>query len=201
MWWLNTLCEGFSLEFCLKYREKLYPPSSFFGSQFGLTEHGILIWMWTVGFLCHIIFGWKSLNTFWSIFLSQKFVSCRSFNRLQGSPLVIKLASAVGIIIFAVWGLGPLVRLSRNILLHVLHSSSYFSSWTLFFLLFISLYEGPFWHLVEYLLCKSSTNQTQYIITSCRRVIILGRRVVHIKSQHLIFNQCYYGSEQSLYAG
>ncbi|XP_042025043.1 mechanosensitive ion channel protein 2, chloroplastic-like isoform X1 [Salvia splendens] len=42
----------------------------------------------------------------------------RSFNRLQGSPLVIKLASAVGIIIFAVWGLGPLVRLSRNILFH-----------------------------------------------------------------------------------
>ncbi|XP_057783877.1 mechanosensitive ion channel protein 2, chloroplastic-like isoform X2 [Salvia miltiorrhiza] len=42
----------------------------------------------------------------------------RSFNRLQGSPLVIKLASAVSIIIFAVWGLGPLVRLSRNILFH-----------------------------------------------------------------------------------
>ncbi|KAL8472224.1 hypothetical protein ACS0TY_029443 [Phlomoides rotata] len=41
----------------------------------------------------------------------------RSFNHLQGSPLVIKLASAVGIIIFAVWGLGPLVRLGRNILL------------------------------------------------------------------------------------
>ncbi|KAG6394483.1 hypothetical protein SASPL_145069 [Salvia splendens] len=42
----------------------------------------------------------------------------RSFNRLQGSPLVIKLASAVSIIIFAVWGLGPLVRLSRNLLFH-----------------------------------------------------------------------------------
>ncbi|KAL1536766.1 mechanosensitive ion channel protein 2, chloroplastic-like isoform X2 [Salvia divinorum] len=42
----------------------------------------------------------------------------RSFNRLQGNPLVIKLASAVGIIFFAVWGLGPLVRLSRNLLFH-----------------------------------------------------------------------------------
>ncbi|KAH6822500.1 MSCS-like 2 [Perilla frutescens var. hirtella] len=42
----------------------------------------------------------------------------RSINHLQGSPLVIKLASAIGIIIFAVWGLGPLVRLSRNILSH-----------------------------------------------------------------------------------
>ncbi|KAI3451238.1 hypothetical protein Pfo_007903 [Paulownia fortunei] len=47
----------------------------------------------------------------------------RSFNRLQGSPLVIKLASAVGIVIFAVWGLGPLVRLSRNIFLHKIDSS------------------------------------------------------------------------------
>ncbi|EPS67304.1 hypothetical protein M569_07470, partial [Genlisea aurea] len=42
----------------------------------------------------------------------------RSFKRLQGSPLVIKLASAVGIIIFAVWGLGPLVRQSRKIFQH-----------------------------------------------------------------------------------
>ncbi|KAL7143893.1 hypothetical protein ABFS83_08G222000 [Erythranthe nasuta] len=37
---------------------------------------------------------------------------------LQGNPLVIKLGSAVGVVIFAVWGLGPLVRLIRNIFLH-----------------------------------------------------------------------------------
>ncbi|KAG8383610.1 hypothetical protein BUALT_Bualt04G0031800 [Buddleja alternifolia] len=47
----------------------------------------------------------------------------RSFNHLQGSPLVIKLASAVGIVIFAIWGLGPLVRQIRNILLHKNDSS------------------------------------------------------------------------------
>ncbi|KAL6575862.1 hypothetical protein OROHE_000333 [Orobanche hederae] len=41
-----------------------------------------------------------------------------SFNRLQGSPLVIKFASAASIVIFAVWGLGPLVRLSRKIILN-----------------------------------------------------------------------------------
>ncbi|KAK6154167.1 hypothetical protein DH2020_013806 [Rehmannia glutinosa] len=40
-----------------------------------------------------------------------------SINRLQGSPLVIKLASAAGIVIFAIWGLAPLVRQSRNIFL------------------------------------------------------------------------------------
>ncbi|CAA0831205.1 Mechanosensitive ion channel protein 2-chloroplastic [Striga hermonthica] len=42
----------------------------------------------------------------------------RSLNRLQGSPVVIKLASAVGIVIFAVWGLGPLVQLSRNVFMN-----------------------------------------------------------------------------------
>eukprot|EP00258_Populus_trichocarpa_P045337 XP_024461356.1 mechanosensitive ion channel protein 3, chloroplastic isoform X2 [Populus trichocarpa] len=42
----------------------------------------------------------------------------RSFNALQTSPLVFKLAPAVGIIVFAVWGLGPLMRQSRNLLFH-----------------------------------------------------------------------------------
>ncbi|CAA3025494.1 mechanosensitive ion channel 2, chloroplastic isoform X1 [Olea europaea subsp. europaea] len=42
----------------------------------------------------------------------------RSFHPSQGSPLVIKLASAVGIIVFAIWGLGPIVCQSRNLLLH-----------------------------------------------------------------------------------
>ncbi|KAL0381677.1 UNVERIFIED_CONTAM: hypothetical protein Sangu_0232000, partial [Sesamum angustifolium] len=41
----------------------------------------------------------------------------RSFNRLQGSPIIIKLASAMGIVIFALWGLGPLVQQVRNIFL------------------------------------------------------------------------------------
>ncbi|KAH6823452.1 MSCS-like 2 [Perilla frutescens var. hirtella] len=40
-----------------------------------------------------------------------------SFNRLLGNPHVIKSASAVGVVIFAIWGLGPLVRQSRNIFL------------------------------------------------------------------------------------
>ncbi|GAV61619.1 MS_channel domain-containing protein [Cephalotus follicularis] len=42
----------------------------------------------------------------------------RSFNVLQRNPLFIKLVPAVGIIIFAVWGLGPLMRRSRNLLFH-----------------------------------------------------------------------------------
>lgn len=47
------------------------------------------------------------------------FVSCRSYNALQNSPLVLKLVPAVAIIVFAVWGLGPLMCQSRNLLLHV----------------------------------------------------------------------------------
>ncbi|KAL3838653.1 hypothetical protein ACJIZ3_023244 [Penstemon smallii] len=47
----------------------------------------------------------------------------RSFNRLQGSPVVIKLASAFGIITFAIWGLRPLMQHSRNIFLHKSDSS------------------------------------------------------------------------------
>ncbi|XP_050292146.1 mechanosensitive ion channel protein 2, chloroplastic [Quercus robur] len=47
----------------------------------------------------------------------------RSYNVLQGSPLVLKLVPAACIIIFAVWGIGPLLRESRNILLHKNDSS------------------------------------------------------------------------------
>ncbi|XP_022844199.1 mechanosensitive ion channel protein 2, chloroplastic-like isoform X2 [Olea europaea var. sylvestris] len=42
----------------------------------------------------------------------------RSYHHLQGSSLMVKLASAVGIIVFAIWGLGPTVHQSRNLLLH-----------------------------------------------------------------------------------
>lgn len=37
---------------------------------------------------------------------------------LQGKPIILKLLPAVGIVVFAVWGLGPLMRTSRNIFLH-----------------------------------------------------------------------------------
>ncbi|KAL6959490.1 hypothetical protein U1Q18_039640 [Sarracenia purpurea var. burkii] len=37
-----------------------------------------------------------------------------SYNAFQGSPIVLKLVSAVGIVVFAIWGLGPLMRQSRN---------------------------------------------------------------------------------------
>lgn len=41
----------------------------------------------------------------------------RSCNNLQGSTLLHKLAPAVGIVAFAIWGLGPLMRQSRNVFL------------------------------------------------------------------------------------
>ncbi|KAJ8765673.1 hypothetical protein K2173_014795 [Erythroxylum novogranatense] len=42
----------------------------------------------------------------------------RSYNVLHGSPLILKVAPAVAVIIFAIWGLGPLMRHSRNLLFH-----------------------------------------------------------------------------------
>ncbi|KNA09929.1 hypothetical protein SOVF_149040 isoform A [Spinacia oleracea] len=47
----------------------------------------------------------------------------RSCNALQGSPLVNKLVPAVGIIIFTLWGLRPLMRMSRSIFLQKTDSS------------------------------------------------------------------------------
>lgn len=45
-------------------------------------------------------------------------VVARSYNVLQNNPIMAKLVPAIGIIIFALWGLGPLLRQSRNLLLH-----------------------------------------------------------------------------------
>ncbi|KAK6258792.1 hypothetical protein SCA6_013266 [Theobroma cacao] len=42
----------------------------------------------------------------------------RSYNILQGSPLVFKLVPAFSIIIFALWGVAPLIRQSRSLLFH-----------------------------------------------------------------------------------
>ncbi|WCJ31989.1 Mechanosensitive ion channel protein 2 chloroplastic [Euphorbia peplus] len=47
----------------------------------------------------------------------------RSYDVLQRSPVIMKLAPAIGVIVFAIWGLGPLMRHSRNILLHKNDSS------------------------------------------------------------------------------
>ncbi|CAO2830350.1 unnamed protein product [Amaranthus hypochondriacus] len=47
----------------------------------------------------------------------------RSSNALQGSPFVTNLIPAVGIIIFTLWGLGPLMRMSRSIFLRKSDSS------------------------------------------------------------------------------
>ncbi|XP_074371149.1 mechanosensitive ion channel protein 2, chloroplastic-like isoform X2 [Apium graveolens] len=47
----------------------------------------------------------------------------RSSGALQSKPILLKLVPAVTILLFAVWGLGPLMRLSRNIFLHKSDSS------------------------------------------------------------------------------
>jgi len=53
----------------------------------------------------------KCLQIF--IFLNR----CRSYNAIAGKPIAIQFIPALGIIGFAVFGLEPLVRLSRNLFL------------------------------------------------------------------------------------
>lgn len=50
-------------------------------------------------------------------------VLTRSYDALRGNPHVLKLIPAVGIIAFAAWGLGPLMRMGRIVFLHRTDSS------------------------------------------------------------------------------
>ncbi|XWS21403.1 hypothetical protein CRYUN_Cryun30bG0052300 [Craigia yunnanensis] len=52
------------------------------------------------------------------ILKSASTVLTRTFGSLHGSPIVSRLIPAVGIIAFAAWGLGPLMRLGRVIFFH-----------------------------------------------------------------------------------
>ncbi|KAI4328133.1 hypothetical protein L6164_020514 [Bauhinia variegata] len=42
----------------------------------------------------------------------------RPSNILQSSPVIVKLIPAIGVIIFALWGVAPIMRHTRNLLLH-----------------------------------------------------------------------------------
>ncbi|KAK9678852.1 hypothetical protein RND81_11G237100 [Saponaria officinalis] len=54
---------------------------------------------------------------------SSAFSLARSYNTFQGNPLVTKLVPAIGIVIFALWGLQPLMQLSRKMFLQKSDSS------------------------------------------------------------------------------
>ncbi|KAK6940259.1 Mechanosensitive ion channel MscS [Dillenia turbinata] len=58
-----------------------------------------------------------------SILKNAAVILTRSYDALRGSPTVLKLVPAIGVIAFAAWGLGPLIHLSRNIFLHKSDSS------------------------------------------------------------------------------
>ncbi|KAL6317087.1 hypothetical protein AAG906_029839 [Vitis piasezkii] len=65
-----------------------------------------------------------------SVLKSAALVLTRSCNALQGSPLLLQLVPAVSIVAFATWGLGPLMRLSRNLFLNKTDNSSWKKSST-----------------------------------------------------------------------
>ena len=71
-------------------------------------------------FLFHLSIAEYNLEIF--IFENQ----CRSYNAIAGKPSVIQFIPALGIIGFAVFGLEPLLRLSRNLFLQEVSILSYF---------------------------------------------------------------------------
>ncbi|KAE8057073.1 hypothetical protein FH972_013793 [Carpinus fangiana] len=72
-------------------------------------------------FLCQSVLAPSGGNET-SLLKSATVVLTRSYEALRGKPLAL-LIPAVGIVAFAAWGLGPLMRLSRTIFLHRTDSS------------------------------------------------------------------------------
>ncbi|GAB2283208.1 hypothetical protein Dimus_017733 [Dionaea muscipula] len=68
-------------------------------------------------FKCNSFFGLGQNVTIPSIVSATGALS-RSIKATQGSSFIFKTVPAVGIILFAIWGLGPLMRISRNLFLH-----------------------------------------------------------------------------------
>nr|XP_025886603.1 mechanosensitive ion channel protein 3, chloroplastic isoform X2 [Solanum lycopersicum] len=53
----------------------------------------------------------------------------RSLSTIHGSPLVLQLIPAIGVLVFAAWGLTPLMRFGRKLFLHESDSNWKQSSW------------------------------------------------------------------------
>lgn len=92
---------------------------------------------------------------------------------MQGNPLLVKLASAAAIVVFALWGLGPLVRQSRNIFLDV-------SPFTFHFVVID----------INFIKDASLSYLTMLHHNVSRRATVVGKRVAHILLLHHTFNLC-----------
>ncbi|KAF8012216.1 hypothetical protein BT93_I0369 [Corymbia citriodora subsp. variegata] len=68
-------------------------------------------------FKCYSFLGPRNLHEN-SLVKTAAAALSRPFNVLQSSPITLKLVAAISIVIFALWGLGPLMRQSRRLLLH-----------------------------------------------------------------------------------
>ena len=105
-----------------------------------LTHHKSIGFYLKFFFLRCLYLRWFLFYVIWSWF---KIVLCRSSNALQGSPFVTNLIPAVGIIIFTLWGLGPLMRMSRSIFLRVRQPFDFFLilpvQWFMYFLWLVQI--------------------------------------------------------------
>lgn len=113
-------------------------------------------------------------------------VLCRSYALIQQFPLIYKLVPAVSLLVFSLWGLVPLVRQGRNLLLNVgvVISSLYI------------LFSYSF----RFCAASVQTNGATCIwysetlpLKHCRKMITAGKRVVHTMLWLRMFNPCCYG--------
>ncbi|KAL8130622.1 hypothetical protein V2J09_019777 [Rumex salicifolius] len=74
------------------------------------------------GFICQAVLVPNGGIDF-SVIKNVALILNRAFSNVSGSPVVVKLGSAIVIIAFAAWGLRPLTRLSRKTFLHKNDSS------------------------------------------------------------------------------
>ncbi|KAI6699492.1 hypothetical protein NL676_013816 [Syzygium grande] len=68
-------------------------------------------------FKCYSFLGPRNLHEN-SLVKTAAAAMSRPFSVLQSSPITLKLVAAISVVVFALWGLGPLVRQSRRLLLH-----------------------------------------------------------------------------------
>lgn len=102
------------------------------------------------------------------------FISCSSYDALSGSPIAVKLIPAVGVVAFAAWGLGPLIRLIRVIFLQVDTAACRL-------------------HYLNFLLILQILHF--FVVILFRGLIVVGRRVALTTLHHHMSNHCSYGQE------
>lgn len=141
-----------------------------------LTQFGILLNLQDIELLSVPLSLLSSLRSY----IQTNIMLCRSCGALQGKHVVFKLVPAITILLFAVWGLGPVMRLSRNIFLHVcaLFCFLFFFGRILFVIIYL-ISDIPLGHYILHFIIMQKSDKswnksgTNYVVTSYLQPILL----------------------------